>query len=296
MLYYKQYKAGNRIPVLYTGGKKMGIIGGCMVPHPPCIIPEVGRGEEKVISETVKAYREVGRRIAALKPETVVVVSPHSVMYRDYIHISPGESARGDFGNFGAAEIKIQARYDADLVSAVSGEAQKEKIPAGTEGDSHASPELDHATMIPLYFLNGFDAAYELVRIGIAGLPFSVHYELGKVVAKEAKKQNRRVFFIASGDLSHYLKKDGPYGFRKEGPEYDREIMDIMGKGDFDRLLSLDESFCERAGECGQRGFCMLAGAMADLDYKAEKLSYEGPFGVGYGVCFYTVSTPAVKV
>ncbi len=68
----------------------MPILGAFIVPHPPIILPEVGRGEEKEIQSTIDAYREVSRRIAELKPETVVVTSPHAAMYSNYFHISPG--------------------------------------------------------------------------------------------------------------------------------------------------------------------------------------------------------------
>ena len=62
-----------------------------------------------------------------------------------------------------------------------------------------------------------------------------------------------------------------------------------MGTGAFDKLLALDPSFCDRAGECGQRGFCMLAGTLSGKVFQSELLSYEGPFGVGYGVCACTL-------
>ena len=80
----------------------MSIIAAYMVPHPPMIIPQIGRGNEKQIQETIDAYRNVAREIASLKPETIIISSPHSVMYSDYFHISPGKNANGDFSNFHA--------------------------------------------------------------------------------------------------------------------------------------------------------------------------------------------------
>ena len=71
----------------------MSIIAAYMVPHPPMIIPQIGRGNEKQIQETIDAYRNVAREIATLKPETIIISSPHSVMYSDYFHISPGKNA-----------------------------------------------------------------------------------------------------------------------------------------------------------------------------------------------------------
>ena len=95
---------------------------------------------------------------------------------------------------------------------------------------------------------------------------------------------------IGSGDLSHKLKEDGPYGFQKEGPEYDERIMDVMGRGAFGELFDFSEDFCDKAAECGHRSFTIMAGALDGLKVKAERLSHQGTFGVGYGICTYEVT------
>ena len=59
----------------------MGIIAGFMVPHPPMIVPDIGRGSEAQVEETTKAYERVADEIASLSPETIVITSPHSTMY-----------------------------------------------------------------------------------------------------------------------------------------------------------------------------------------------------------------------
>ncbi|HIW83646.1 MAG TPA: AmmeMemoRadiSam system protein A [Candidatus Dorea gallistercoris] len=268
----------------------MAVQGAVMVPHPPLIIPEVGKGRERDIQATIDAYRAAARQAAAWRPETVVIVSPHSVMYADYFHISPGEEAEGDLGQFGAPQVRIRARYDTAFVKLLCQEAQARGISAGTLGER--DPRLDHGTLIPLWFLDQYDTEYQVARIGLSGLPFSCHYQLGQCIKKAAELLDRRVVVIGSGDLSHRLKADGPYGYRAEGPEYDRRIMDVMGTADFGGLFDFSEDFCENAAECGHRSFLILAGALDRLEVKARKLSYEGPFGVGYGVCVYEAGAP----
>ena len=61
----------------------MGIKACYMVPHPPLIVPAVGRGGEKKILETTKAYERVAQDISKIAPDTIVIISPHSVMYAD---------------------------------------------------------------------------------------------------------------------------------------------------------------------------------------------------------------------
>ena len=36
----------------------MPILAAFMVPHPPMIVPEIGRGSEKQIEKTIAAYKE----------------------------------------------------------------------------------------------------------------------------------------------------------------------------------------------------------------------------------------------
>lgn len=265
----------------------MSVLAAFAVPHPPIILPEVGRGEERQIRKTTEAYRDAMRQAAALRPETIVLTSPHTVMYADYFHVSPGRGAEGDFSRFGAPQVRLHAEYDTEFVSALSEICGEQSVPAGTFGEREK--DLDHASMIPLRFLNECYGQYRVVRIGLSGLPPLMHYRLGQCIAAAAGKLQRRVVLIASGDLSHKLKKDGPYGFAPEGPEFDRAATEALENGDFLKLLSLDPDFCEAAAECGLRSFWIMAGALDRKAVKTNLLSYEGPFGVGYGVASFEV-------
>ena len=51
----------------------MAILAAFMVPHPPMIVPAVGRGSEKQIQKTIDAYEQVADEIAALAPETIII-------------------------------------------------------------------------------------------------------------------------------------------------------------------------------------------------------------------------------
>ncbi|MBU3875815.1 AmmeMemoRadiSam system protein A [Faecalicatena sp. AGMB00832] len=271
----------------------MGIIAAFMVPHPPLIVPDIGRGEERKIQKTINAYKKVAERIRELEPETIVLMSPHQVMYADYFHISPGKGAKGDFGQFGIGQVKMEAQYDQVFVENLCKLADARDLPAGTMGERDR--HLDHGFMVPLYFINQYWKQYKLVRIGLSGFSLTKHYELGQCIKETAEVLVRKVVLIASGDLSHRLKAEGPYGFQTEGPVYDERIMDVMGRAAFGELFEFPEEFCEKAAECGHRSFTIMAGALDRTEVVPERMSYEGPFGVGYGVCGYAVcgSNPA---
>lgn len=73
---------------------------------------------------------------------------------------------------------------------------------------------------------------------------------------------NRRCVLVASGDVSHKLKEDGPYGFAPEGPEFDRIVTELFAHGDLEGLFGLDAALCDGAAECGLRSFQIMAGAL----------------------------------
>ena len=263
----------------------MSIIAAYMVPHPPMIIPQIGRGTEKQIQETIDAYRNVAREIASLKPETIIISSPHSVMYSDYFHISPGKNAAGDFSNFRARDVRFQETYDEELVTRICSLSDAEDFPAGTLGERDRT--LDHGTMIPLYFIRQFYSDFQLVRLGLSGLPLVDHYAFGRIIQKAVEDLDRRVVFVASGALSHKLQSYGPYGYAKEGPQYDARVMDVCSRAAFGELLDFDESFCEKAAECGHRSFVIMAGALDGRAVEAMQLSHQDVTGVGYGICSF---------
>ena len=113
----------------------MAVLAAYMVPHPPLIVPDIGRGAEAAIANTIDAYREVARRIASVKPDTIVVISPHQVMYADYFHLSPGKGAKGDFGRFRAGKVKMEVSYDTEFVEELCLLAKERNLPAGTMGE-----------------------------------------------------------------------------------------------------------------------------------------------------------------
>ncbi|MBQ9060360.1 MAG: AmmeMemoRadiSam system protein A [Firmicutes bacterium] len=263
----------------------MSILAGFMVPHPPMIVPAVGRGGEEQIRQTTAAYEQVAEEIAKLQPETIIITSPHSIMYADYFHVSPGKTASGSFAQFGAREVSFEETYDEELVSAICDLADRNGFPAGTLGER--DKRLDHGTMVPLWFIRQKWQDFRLVRIGLSGLPLTDHYRFGQLLRKAVHDTGRRAVLIASGDLSHKLQDYGPYGFAKEGPAYDERVMDVCGRAAFGELLEFEEDFCEKAAECGHRSFVIMAGAFDGQEVTAQKLVHQDVTGVGYGICTF---------
>lgn len=266
----------------------MSMLGAIITPHPPVLLPEVGGGREREIAATDRAMRTAAETVAAWQPDVIIVSSPHTILYRDYFHIAPGDGAVGDMSRFGAPEVRIQASYDTLLREEIIRRAEAEGLHAGTLGQR--DPELDHGVLIPLYYLRKAGVRCPIVRMGLSGFSPLDHYRLGKCVQDAVNALGRRAVFLASGDLSHKLKADGPYGYAPEGPQFDDTVTRTMASGDFLEFLTIDPALCERAAECGLRSFQVMAGALDGLAVEPQLLSHEGTFGVGYAIALFPVT------
>lgn len=283
------WKGARQLAFPEKKGDSMGLLAAYAVPHPPLIVPVVGAGQEAAIADTTAACEEVARRIAAHNPDVVVITSPHAPLYRDGFFIADTPTETGSLSAFGHPEARITTHTDLRLGRAIADRLRRRDIP--TAGAPATRGEIDHATFVPLHFLaRTLDLEdVDVVRIGLSGLSDADHEFLGLSITRAAEDLGRRAVLVASGDWSHKLTEDGPYGFASEGPLFDRALADIFARGDLRELFSLDATLCENAAECGLRSFEIMAGALEGLPFTSELLSYEGPFGVGYGVAAFEV-------
>jgi len=147
-----------------------------------------------------------------------------------------------------------------------------------------SSPHPDWGFRVPLsYLAEGFKGKTETFLVENES-PES-YFKQGRKLCIDYNMQNSKDGYalVASGDLSHCLKKEGPYGFNPEGPEFDKELIKALREKDIKNILKLDEIY-PGAGECGLRSICFTLGILqeAEINWQAEILSYEGPWGVGY--------------
>ena len=268
-------------------GDVMALVSALFVPHPPILLPEVGHGEEKAIQATALAYQQAAARIRQSQPETLVILSPHAPFHPQAFTISIAEREEGDMGRFGAPQVHLEVETDRELIDGLT------RFGSPCRLTSQAGP-LDHGTLIPLRFLLSPTFHPRIVRIGLSGNSREVHAALGVHLVDAAEQLGRRIALIASGDLSHRLKPDGPYGYDPSGPSFDTQFIHALQHDDFGAIARMDPDLCVEAGECGYRSALILGGALSRRSMRSQVLSYEGPFGVGYAVALFTPADPMV--
>ena len=265
-----------------------------IMPHPPIARPEVGKGREKEIQLTLDSYRKASKMISEEAPETIVVISPHSTVYRDAFYIAGGKRWIGDLSQFGVPEVSLDLENDVELADEVMNLCKEKNIPFVC--DERKDNRFDHGSVVPLSFICEAYKNFKVLRVSPCFLSNSTLFDMGSLIERAAAHLGRKIVFLASGDLSHRLKKDGPYGFVKEGPIFDKKVTEAMKNCDFKAFQSFDDAFLDMAAECGLPGFIMMSGALENYKVTSEFLSYEGTFGVGYAICIFKIHDHCIRL
>lgn len=266
---------------------------GALVPHAPISVAGVGRPEDlEQIKETITAMGLINELLAQESPETLVVFTPHGTVYSDAIIVYKDPILAGGLERFGLNR-KWQWETDLDLVEKIVAKSLVKGLPTYGLKVSEASrgrflEGLDHGVIVPLSFFNeDWISRVKLVIIPLSYLPLEELYLFGKVVQEVAADLNRKVAVIASGDLSHCLKPGAPAPYDPRGEEFDRKIVELINQRAIKEFFELDSILLEKAAECGFRSLIMLLGTLDGLNFKSKVHSYQGPFGVGYGVASF---------
>jgi AmmeMemoRadiSam system protein A len=249
-----------------------------IAPHPPIMVPEVGRESIAGVRDSIAAMRELTERLIASGAESVVLISPHAPLEIDSFVAYEGPEVYGDFANFRAPETSVSAPVDEQLLRSIAEAAAAEGYRVSLLPDS----ELDHGTAVPLYFLlrNGWQG--KVVALGYSFLSNEDHLRFGTCIKKAVEQVGRPVGFIASGDLSHRLAPHAPAGFNPYAHIFDETVVASLRANNPQGIVEIDYDLRKVAGECGYRSMLVAIGAGSGLPPSCEVMNYEAPFGVGY--------------
>jgi AmmeMemoRadiSam system protein A len=266
-----------------------------LIPHPPVAVPQIGGDRISDIEATIRSMRLISRRVVDSSPDRLVVISPHCPLFSDAIAILFERELTGDFARFGARSLSYSFSNDLEFARSLSETASQERIPSVLIDSMGArslgvDERLDHGVLVPLHFIKEAGYRGALVCMGFAMFSVEDLFRFGMTLQKVIEQSPGRTAVIASGDLSHRLTPDAPAGYSPQGRDFDEQLMDRLGRGDYYGVLTMDERLVERAGECGYRSVVMLLGCMDGYNTDPQVLSYEGPFGVGYGIVDFRVS------
>lgn len=252
-----------------------------IAPHPPLLVPEVGGTRIDRVQASAEALAKFAEDLLTTRPETVVVVSPHSPGDGRNFGAFSDELLRGDFRQFGAPQAALSFPNDLELLDSLQAVAREREIRFAPFASGYP---LDHGVMVPMYYIHQAGWTGPLLALSFTSLPRSEHLKFGRACIEAAGRIRRNIAFVASADLSHYLSADGPYGLRDQAYVFDQRICGAIADNNLQAIVDIDEGLQQWAGECGYRSILIAVGALGDSAALPRLLSYECPYGVGYPV------------
>ncbi len=255
-----------------------------LLPHPPIVVPEVGRGRLEGCMSTVDACRDFARRMMAAAPDRLFMVSPHSPRQGRAFGVWDGERLRGDLGRFGASAAAVDLPNDPEMVTALCRAAEHH----GLATWSILPEPLDHGAVVPLWFLveAGWKGPTCLASLPWHAAPAAME-AFGRALGEAVSTLDGRPALVASGDMSHRCKPDAPAGYHPRAVEFDRALTGLVRDGRLDSIGSIDAELRELAAEDAADSSQIVAAAIDYRPQGAEVISYEHPFGVGYLVAVF---------
>src|SRR5258708_30227711 len=138
-----------------------GLICACIAPCGSMILALLGeKGEEKALA-TRAAMEELGRRVAAAQPETLVVITPHGHRVDGCFSLLNNRRVQGTLGpepESNGHSFTLTFEVDKELNAAIVEEARALDVPVARLG--YAVPDdpayvqpLDWGVTVPLWFL-----------------------------------------------------------------------------------------------------------------------------------------------
>lgn len=249
------------------------------VPHPPAILPEVGKGRELYLNRTMLAYQRFARTISLLQPENIIFVSPHGAKDQKSIIVNTAPFIQDNFARYDAEQLQESCQLNTELAHALTLRSIGQRLKVKGE----AFQEIDHGTFIPLSFIHQHYQDFLGVNILI---PPQINDEellyTGQLLRHIVQESGQKTVLVISGDLSHRLAPSGPYGYSPRGLAFDQYIRHIFSSGDIQLLGAIDNTWRQEAAQCAMGPLLLMSGAIGQPTAQTNIYSHEYPFGIGY--------------
>ena len=255
----------------------MSIVFSAIVPHPPILIPSIGKENLTRLKDTARAYQKLEEKLIDSGVDTIVIISPHGPTQSNSFVMNLNPEFEGNFEEFGDFATKFELAGDIGLAYKI-----RERMETRAPLQLISEKKLDHGAAVPLYLLTQKIPKVKIIPLYYSGLSREAHFKFGQLLKREFIYNKEQIAIIASGDLSHRLTKDAPAGYSPKGKKFDKKIIEYLSKNKVGDILKMDKHLIMEAGECGLKSILILLGALDQIRHVPQLLSYEAPFGVGY--------------
>jgi len=251
-----------------------------LMPHAPILVPGVGRKRLADAAATARAMKLVADHAMAAQPDTIVLISPHAPRLPGAFGLWQASHLHGSLEIFGSPEDAVDLPVDRTFARHLEQEAGRR----GLHFWDISHGPLDHGALVPLWYLTASGWKGPTVILGLNDPGDGGLVELGQAIAGTARGLKRRIAVIASGDMSHRLTRSAPCGFHPQAHRFDETFIGLLREDRPADLPRIDPDLQDAAAEDVVDATMVALAASGFHTEGHQVLSYEGPFGVGYGV------------
>ena len=256
----------------------MSIVFAAIVPHPPLLIPAIGKENVGRLKATDDAYKKLRENLYASKADTILVISPHGLVQGKTFSMNLSPEFHVNFEHFGDFATKFTVPGDVGLAHRI-----RENLETKAPLQLISQTDLDYGSGIPLFLLIPPGAPQpRIIPLYYSGLDYEAHFHFGQLLKRDLLYSQNRIAIIASGDLSHRLSKEAPAGYSPKAAKFDQKVIELITKSQPEELLNMNHLLIREANECGLKSILILMGILDGINHEPERLAYEAPFGVGY--------------
>jgi 2-aminophenol/2-amino-5-chlorophenol 1,6-dioxygenase subunit beta len=295
------------------------IVAGFIAPHPPHLVFGENPPQNRVKSQSGGwenlrwAYEKARESIARLKPDVILVHSPHWTTIVGH-HVAcvaelKGLSVDPIFPHLFQYDYKMQV--DTELAGLIVEEARVEGLTAKLM--TNPNFRVDYGTIVSLHMLNpNWDIP--VVPISANNSPYFYSDEIGQTqmvrlgmaTARAISKRNVRAVLAASNTLSHLHFASEPVPPEDMSQEHvhshaqycwDMKMLDLMKQGKVQDLVSeLPKFMSETFAEVKSGGLMWMLGALNFPTIKAKVHGYGTVIGTGNAVVEWDLEGSEVRL
>jgi hypothetical protein len=237
----------------------MPLVAAAVCPHPPLLVPSVGRGIDVPARSVACAAVD---RLVADNPDVVVLVGADvAVTYYD-------DSAVGSLAPFGVRELIGLAGADSAAVD---------------------PPTLPPALTVGAWLLQQTGWTGRRTALGV---PETLTSAEASQLGHDLVATEDRVALLCLGDASARRSEKAPGWLDDRAAGFDSQVAAALADADLEALAGLDAGLARELLAAGRASWQVLAGAAAGASWDASLLYDAAPFGVGYLVAEWTRAEP----
>jgi aromatic ring-opening dioxygenase catalytic subunit (LigB family) len=242
--------------------------------YPPYYEKNVGPHSRRMVEELIAVVGEMGRELAARRPDALVVVAD------DHLNVFSFDAVPAMCVRIGRSVSRMAQQGAIEFDRALDGLAERyplhedlanrileDGLEAGFDFAASWSAPLDHAFLSPLSVLHADRPMTPLVPFWVncfvAPLPSARRcFAAGQHIARVVASGPWNVGIIATGGLSHFpelsLARVG-----ESDSEFDRRVLDWMERGDHASLTALTTKELHATGSHELLNWMVLLGVVA---------------------------------